>query len=67
MTSCNKATYETADDARSDAKLLKAAYNRSQKKEIKKQRPYKCPRCKKYHLTSMSKREAKKAGYSTRL
>jgi len=64
---CGKIPYETKSDAVRDAKLVHMAYRNSASLRAKggakagrKLRPYECPRCGKWHLTSRRKFKGKK-------
>lgn len=58
---CSKIPYETKQDAISHGNFITKAYRgrggRTHKKNGKRMRPYKCPYCNKWHLTTMKKRK----------
>lgn len=56
MTSCNKISYETKKLALKDAALIRANSLRMKNTKMKKLSAYKCPRCSKYHLTSLKQK-----------
>lgn len=53
---CMKMAYGSEVDARTDAKMLR---RRGARKLV----PYLCPRCGRFHLTSMGRRERRRKGY----
>ena len=57
---CNKIQFSSARDARDYLKTVAPrAKDSRKKKDIRKMRPYKCPNCEYFHLTSLSASERK--------
>ena len=58
---CTKMTFHTINDAKAHIRACKASNSRNKsEKNLDNIRPYKCPRCQNYHLTTQSKAESKR-------
>jgi hypothetical protein len=60
---CNKIGYKSKSEAKKEARLMSIQHrSRSKKSKMtsKKLRPYRCPNCKWWHLTSLARSVAKR-------
>ena len=61
--SCNKVVFNSKSFAQLEIKRMKNSYNQKSKYLGSKSRPYLCPKCLNFHLTTMSAVEIKRNHY----